>query len=96
MNLNFNKINETGSFGGSSFESFLRQACPAFMKPEAWWPKSPDLNLEEVNPLDFLLLSELEQKVYGGQKINIIEKLKTMLRAAASGTRCSSDSLLEQ
>ena len=56
MNFNFNKINKIGSFG---IESFLGQACSAFIKPEARWPKSPDLNPEKLNPLDFLVWREL-------------------------------------
>ena len=43
-------------------------------------------------PLDFFVCSELERKVYRGQKISIIDELKAWLIAAANGT----DSLAEQ
>ena len=47
-------------------------------------------------PLDLFVWSELEWKVYRGQKISIIEELKAWLIAAANGTSCSTDSLPEQ
>ena len=59
-----------------SVVEFLEEACPAFIEPEAWPPKSPDLN-----PLDFFVWSELERMVYRGQRIRTIEELKERLTA---------------
>ena len=59
-----------------SVVEFLEQACPAFIKPDAWPPKSPDLS-----PLDFFVWSELERQVYRGQRISTIQELKARLTA---------------
>ena len=39
-----------------SVVNFLQESCPQFIEPEAWPPKSPDLN-----PLDFFVWGELER-----------------------------------
>ena len=59
-----------------SVVEFQEQACPAFIEPDAWPPKSPDLN-----PLDFFVWSELERIMYRGQRISTIEELKERLTA---------------
>ena len=70
--------------GDSVSNSFCRAGLPGLHQAGGLSPKSPDFNPEEVNPLDFLVLSELELKVYRGQKIIIIEELKTTLVDAAN------------
>ena len=46
-----------------SVVKFQEQACPAFIEPDAWPPKSPVLS-----PFNLFVWSELERMVYSGQE----------------------------
>ena len=54
---------------------FLKDACPRFVEPEAWPPKSPD-----INPMDFHVWGELERLVYRGVRISTVDELKRRLQ----------------
>ena len=58
-----------------SVRDYLDHACPRYLKPEVWPPKSPDLN-----PMDFFVWGELERLVYRGVKIRDLDHLKERLQ----------------
>ena len=58
-----------------SVRDFLENACPQHIEPEAWPPKSPDLN-----PMDFFVWGELQRLVYRGVKIRDLDHLRERLQ----------------
>jgi len=53
----------------------MDDACPRYIEPEAWPPKSPGLN-----PMYFFVWGELERLGYRGMKICDLDHLKERLQ----------------